>query len=34
MVDKELLNVGVDQEGEIVYSLTDKGQQIKNHWKD
>jgi hypothetical protein len=34
MVDKELLNVGVDQEGEIVYSLTEKGQQIKDHWKD
>jgi hypothetical protein len=34
MVDKELLNVGVDQEGEIVYSLTDKGKEIKDHWKD
>jgi hypothetical protein len=34
MVDKELLNVGVDEEGEIVYSLTDKGKEIKDNWPD
>ena len=34
MVDKELLQVSVDEEGEFLYSLTDKGRDYKNNWLD
>ena len=34
MVDKELLQVSVDEEGEFLYSLTDKGRDYKKHWED
>jgi hypothetical protein len=34
MVDKELLQVSVDGEGEFLYSLTDKGREYKKNWID
>jgi hypothetical protein len=34
MVDKELLQVSIDQEGEFLYSLTEKGKEYKKHWID
>ena len=34
MVDKELLQVSVDEEGEFLYSLTEKGRDYKNNLFD
>ena len=34
MVDKELLQVSVDEEGEFLYSLTEKGREYKKNWLD
>ena len=34
MVDKELLQVSVAEDGEFLYSLTDKGREYKNNWLD
>ena len=34
MVDKELLKISVDEEGEFLYSLTEKGREYKKHWEN
>ena len=34
MVDKEMLQVSIDPEGEFLYSLTEKGKEYKKHWEE